>query len=67
MVLAALVGLVVIDTASAALDRRFVSPAWTGAGALLYGGLLLAVRMAAPAGLGGGDVKLGVPLGWQIG
>ncbi len=39
MVLTTLVGLVVIDTASAALDRRFV----------------------------GGDVKLGVPLGWQIG
>ena len=67
MVLATLVGLVVIDTASAALDRRFVSPAWADAGALLNGGLLLAVRMAASAGLGGGDVKLGVPLGWQIG
>ena len=67
MVLATLVGLVVIDTASAALDRRFVSPAWADAGALLNGGLLLAVRLAAPAGLGGGDVKLGVPLGWQIG
>ena len=67
MVLATLVGLVVIDTASAALDRRFVNPAWADAGALLNGGLLLAVRMAASAGLGGGDVKLGVPLGWQIG
>ena len=67
MVLATLVGLVVIDTASAALDRRFVSPTWADAGALLNGGLLLAVRMAVSAGLGGGDVKLGVPLGWQIG
>ena len=48
MVLATLVGLVVIDTASAALDRRFVSPAWADAGAQPVNELIEPVLQGIP-------------------
>jgi leader peptidase (prepilin peptidase)/N-methyltransferase len=36
-------------------------------GAALFAGLLLAVHLVSPAGMGFGDVKLGVPLGLALG
>jgi leader peptidase (prepilin peptidase)/N-methyltransferase len=36
-------------------------------GAVLFAGLLLVVHLASPAGMGFGDVKLGVPLGLALG
>lgn len=67
MVAILLVGLVLLDAAAAVSGGRPGSLLWACAGALAYGGLLFTVRELAPSGLGGGDVKLAVPLGWQIG
>ncbi len=67
MVATLLAGLVVLDAAAAVSGGRPGSLLWACVGALMYGGLLFTVRVPAPSGLGGGDVKLAVPLGWQIG
>ena len=67
MVAILLMGLVFLDAAAAVSGGRPGSLLWACAGALAYGGLLFTVRELAPSGLGGGDVKLAVPLGWQIG
>ncbi len=37
------------------------------AGAALFAGVLLVVHLVSPAGMGFGDVKLGVPLGLAVG
>jgi leader peptidase (prepilin peptidase)/N-methyltransferase len=37
------------------------------AGAALFAGVLLVVHLVTPAGMGFGDVKLGVPLGFAVG
>ena len=66
MVATLLAGLIVLDAATALSGGRPESLLWACAGGLSYGGLLLMVKVLAPSGLGG-DVKLAVPLGWQIG
>ncbi len=67
MVLALLVGLVVADAADGVWSGRPAYLLWACAGACAYGTALLLVRLVAPSGIGGGDVKLALPLGWQLG
>jgi|TARA_B100000959_G_scaffold204135_1_gene213852 leader peptidase (prepilin peptidase)/N-methyltransferase len=67
MVATLLAGLVLLDAAAAVSGGRPGSLLWACVSALTYGGLLFTVRALAPSGLGGGDVKLAVPMGWQIG
>ena len=62
MVLRLLLGLVALTLAGTALP---VARAMLGAAT--FGGLLLAVRLVAGNGLGGGDLRLAVPLGWFLG
>ena len=40
---------------------------WAGVGAGLYGGILLAIHLASPRGMGRGDVKLAALLGAALG
>ena len=40
---------------------------WALVGGLVFGGLLLGLHLASPRSLGGGDVRLAVPLGIQVG
>jgi leader peptidase (prepilin peptidase)/N-methyltransferase len=42
-------------------------PGRAAAGAALFAGVLLVVHLVSPAGMGFGDVKLGVPLGFAVG
>ena len=67
MVATLLAGLVALDSAPTLSGGDPLSLLWACAGAVSYGGLLWIVYLFVPSGLGGGDVKLAVPLGWQIG
>jgi leader peptidase (prepilin peptidase)/N-methyltransferase len=60
-VLAAGLAIVALVTGDAGLLGR------AAAGAALFAGLLLVVHLVSPAGMGFGDVKLGVPLGLAVG
>ena len=40
---------------------------WAMVGGPAFGGLLLGLHLASPRSLGGGDVRLAVPLGFQVG
>lgn len=49
------------------MSGSVLSIIWSFIGAAAFGGLLVAVRLAAGDALGGGDVRLAVPLGWFLG
>ena len=67
MVNGLLAGLVVLTLAGALASGSMNPAVWSSIGAAAFGGLLLAVRSLAGDGLGGGDVRLAVPLGWFLG
>ncbi len=62
-----MVGLVALTLAAGLVSGSVRQVIWSFAGAATFGGLLLAVRSLAGDGLGGGDVRLAVPLGWFLG
>jgi leader peptidase (prepilin peptidase)/N-methyltransferase len=62
-----LAGLVVLTLAGGLASGSMRPIGWSLVGAAAFGGLLLAVRGLAGDGLGGGDVRLAVPLGWFLG
>ena len=62
-----LAGLVVLTLAGGLASGSMRPIVWSLVGAAAFGGLLLAVRGLAGDGLGGGDVRLAVPLGWFLG
>ena len=61
------VGLVVIHGVDVLVAGGGDRLGWTLVGALVFGGLLLGLHLVAPRSLGGGDVRLAVPLGLQVG
>ena len=67
MVLRLLLGLVALMLAGAVVAGTALPMAGALLGAATFGGLLLAVRLVAGDGLGGGDLRLAVPLGWFLG
>jgi leader peptidase (prepilin peptidase)/N-methyltransferase len=67
MVNGLLAGLVVLTLAGGLASGSMDPAVWSSIGATAFGGLLLAVRSLAGDGLGGGDVRLAVPLGWFLG
>ena len=67
MVNGLLAGLVVLTLARVLASGSMNPAVWSSIGAAAFGGLLLAVRSLAGDGLGGGDVRLAVPLGWFLG
>jgi leader peptidase (prepilin peptidase)/N-methyltransferase len=62
-----LAGLVVLSLVGGLVSGSVLSIIWSFIGAAAFGGLLVAVRLAAGDALGGGDVRLAVPLGWFLG
>jgi leader peptidase (prepilin peptidase)/N-methyltransferase len=56
---------VLVAVALVSGDRSVLGRA--AAGAALFAGVLLVVHLVSPAGMGFGDVKLGVPLGLAVG
>ena len=67
MVLRLLLGLVALTLAGAVVAGTALPVAGALLGAATFGWLLLAVRLVAGDGLGGGDLRLTVPLGWLLG
>ena len=67
MVLRLLLGLVALTLARAVVAGTALPVAGALLGAATFGGLLLAVRLVAGDGLGGGDLRLAVRLGWFLG
>ncbi len=62
-----LAGLVALSLVGGLVSGSVLSIIWSFIGAAAFGGLLVAVRLAAGDALGGGDVRLAVPLGWFLG
>jgi len=60
-------GLVVLHLLAVAGGEPLALLAWAAAGAALMAALFLVVHLSSPRSLGGGDVRLAVPLGWQVG
>ena len=60
-------GLATLHGLAVALGDDATRLAWATAGSVLLGILLLVVHLFDPDGLGGGDVRLAVPVGWQVG
>ncbi len=67
MVLRLLLGLVALTLTGAVVAGTALPVAGVLLGAATFGGLLLAVRLVAGDGLGGGGLRLAVPLGWFLG
>ncbi len=67
LVTAGLVAVIAADVVVAAVDHRGGVAVSAVAGALCYGGPLLALHLASPRGIGFGDVKLGGVLGLGLG
>jgi|TARA_B100000929_G_scaffold63779_1_gene48641 leader peptidase (prepilin peptidase)/N-methyltransferase len=61
------VGLVVIHGIDVLAGGDGARLGWALVGGLVFGGLLLGLHLASPLSLGGGDVRLAVPLGIQVG
>jgi len=62
-----LAGLVVLTVVGGLASGSMRPAMWSLVGAVAFGGLLLGVRCLAGDGVGGGDVRLAVPLGWFLG
>jgi leader peptidase (prepilin peptidase)/N-methyltransferase len=60
-------GLAVLAAVAALVERDAAIAVRAAVGAVVFAGLLLVVHLASPAGMGFGDVKLGVPLGLAVG